>query len=100
MLFTILNTVAYGFLIKKYPELSFSTGTAISKDWTVFYWAWWMALAPMVGAFIVNISNGKSLRTIILGVILIGSAGCMISMSVLSNLSIYLFEYSFGPYSL
>jgi BCCT family betaine/carnitine transporter len=51
-----------------------------------------MALAPMVGAFIVNISNGKSLRTIILGVILIGSAGCIISMSVLSNLSIYLFE--------
>ena len=28
----------------------------------------------------------------LLGVILIGSAGCMISMSVLSNLSIYLFE--------
>lgn len=83
---------SYVFLFQKYPELSFTTGTAISKDWTVFYWAWWMALAPMVGAFIVNISNGKSLRTIILGVILIGSAGCMVSMSVLSNLSIYLFE--------
>ena len=51
-----------------------------------------MALAPMVGAFIVNISNGKSLRAIILGVIFIGSMGCMISMSILSNLSIYLFE--------
>ena len=83
---------SYVFLFKKYPELSFTTGTVISKDWTVFYWAWWMALAPMVGAFIVNISNGKSLRTIILGVIFIGSIGCMISMSVLSNLSIYLFE--------
>ena len=53
-----------------------------------------MALAPMVGAFIVNISNGKSLRAIILGVIFIGSMGCMISMSILSNLSIYLFESS------
>jgi len=83
---------SYVFLVQKYSELSFTTGTAISKDWTVFYWAWWMALAPMVGAFIVNISNGKSLRTIILGVIFIGSIGCMISMSVLSNLSIYLFE--------
>jgi BCCT family betaine/carnitine transporter len=51
-----------------------------------------MALAPMVGAFIVNISNQKSLRTVILGVIFIGSIGCMISMSILSNLSIYLFE--------
>ena len=79
-------------MFKKFPELSFTTGTDISKDWTVFYWAWWMALAPMVGAFIVNISNQKSLRTIILGVIFIGSIGCMISMSILSNLSIYLFE--------
>ena len=83
---------SYLFLFKQYPEFSFTTGTAISKDWSVFYWAWWMALAPMVGAFIVNISNGKSLRSIILGVIFIGSVGCMISMSVLSNLSIYLFE--------
>jgi BCCT family betaine/carnitine transporter len=53
-----------------------------------------MALAPMVGAFIVNISNGKSLRAIILGVIFIGSIGCIVSMSILSNLSIYLFESS------
>ena len=83
---------SYWFLFKQYPEFSFATGTEISKDWSVFYWAWWMALAPMVGAFIVNISNGKSLRSIILGVIFIGSVGCMISMSVLSNLSIYLFE--------
>ena len=83
---------SYVFLVTQYSELSFTTGTVISKDWTVFYWAWWMALAPMVGAFIVNISNGKSLRTIILGVIFIGSIGCMISMSILSNLSIYLFE--------
>jgi BCCT family betaine/carnitine transporter len=86
---------SYLFLFKQYPEFSFATGTEISKDWSVFYWAWWMALAPMVGAFIVNISNGKSLRSIILGVIFIGSVGCMISMSVLSNLSIYLFESGF-----
>jgi BCCT family betaine/carnitine transporter len=83
---------SYGFLIKKYPELSFATGTTISKDWSVFYWAWWMALAPMVGAFIVNISNGKTIRQIILGTILIGSIGCILSMSILSNLSISLFE--------
>ena len=83
---------SFGFLISKYPELSVKTGTVISKDWSVFYWAWWMALAPMVGAFIVNISNGKSLRQVILGTILIGSFGCIFSMSILSNLSISLFE--------
>jgi BCCT family betaine/carnitine transporter len=83
---------SYTFLSKKYFEFSFSTGTNISKDWTVFYWAWWMALAPMVGAFVVNISNGKTLRQIILGTILIGSLGCILSMSILTNLSMHLFE--------
>jgi BCCT family betaine/carnitine transporter len=83
---------SYAFLSKKYFEFSFTTGTNISKDWTVFYWAWWMALAPMVGAFVVNISNGKTLRQIILGTILIGSLGCILSMSILTNLSMHLFE--------
>jgi len=72
--------------------MSLTTGTEISIDWSVFYLAWWLALAPMIGTFIVNISNNKSLRQIILGTILVGSFGCMFSMLVLSNLSIHLFE--------
>ena len=79
-------------MMKKYPELSTATGTEISRDWSVFYWAWWLALAPMVGAFIINISNNKSLRQMILGTILIGGFGCIFSMAILSNLSISLFE--------
>ena len=46
----------------------------------------------MVGTFLVNISNGKTIREIILGTILIGSMGCAFSMLILSNLSIFLFE--------
>ena len=75
--------------------MSLSTGTNISLDWTVFYWAWWYALAPMVGTFLVNISNNKTLREIILGTILVGSFGCIFSMLVLSNLSISLFENNY-----
>tara|TARA_B100001057_G_scaffold499359_1_gene609701 strand:- start:3040 stop:4539 length:1500 start_codon:yes stop_codon:yes gene_type:complete len=80
------------FYFKEYINLSLTTGTEISIDWTVFYWAWWYALAPMVGTFLVNISNGKTLRQIILGTIFIGSIGCALSMLILSNLSIYLYE--------
>ena len=86
---SIKTVVFYGF---EYLNLSLSTGTKISIDWTVFYWAWWFALAPMVGTFLVNISNGKTLRQIILGTIFIGSAGCALSMLILSNLSIFQFE--------
>ena len=86
---SIKTVVFYGF---EYLNLSLSTGTKISIDWTVFYWAWWFALAPMVGTFLVNISNGKTLRQIILGTIFIGSIGCALSMLILSNLSIFQFE--------
>ena len=36
-----------------------SQGT-FSKDWTVFYWAWWIAYAPMMGLFVARISRGLS----------------------------------------
>ena len=80
------------FLMVNYIEMSLATGTEISIDWSVFYLAWWLALAPMIGTFIVNISNNKTLRQIIFGTILVGSFGCMFSMMVLSNLSISIFE--------
>lgn len=30
--------------------------------WTVFYWAWFAAMAPFIGIFIARISKGRSLR--------------------------------------
>lgn len=86
------STDTISFYVTKYISMSLMTGTEISLDWTVFYWAWWFALAPMVGTFLVSISNHKTLREIILGTIFIGSFGCMICMLILSNLSISLFE--------
>ena len=83
---------SFVFLLKEYIPMSISTGTEISINWSVFYWAWWLALAPMIGTFIINVSNNKSLRQIIFGTIFIGSFGCIFSMMILSNLSISLFE--------
>ena len=83
---------SFVFLLKEYIPMSISTGTEISINWSVFYWAWWLALAPMIGTFIINVSNNKSLRQIIFGTIFIGSFGCIFSMVILSNLSISLFE--------
>jgi len=83
---------SFVFLLKEYIPMSMTTGTEISTNWSVFYWAWWLALAPMIGTFIINVSNNKSLRQIIFGTIFIGSFGCIFSMMILSNLSISLFE--------
>lgn len=31
-------------------------------DWTLFYWAWWIAWSPFVGMFIAQISRGRTIR--------------------------------------
>ncbi|MDM8538074.1 BCCT family transporter [Desulfobacterales bacterium HSG17] len=41
-----------------------------TKSWTVFYWAWWVAWAPFVGAFIARISRGRTIREFILVVMI------------------------------
>ncbi|MFT9848790.1 glycine betaine uptake BCCT transporter [Aneurinibacillus sp. REN35] len=40
-------------------------------DWTLFYWAWWIAWAPFVGMFIARVSKGRTIREFVLGVMLI-----------------------------
>lgn len=40
-------------------------------DWTVFFWAWWIAWAPFVGIFIARISKGRTIREFLSGVLLV-----------------------------
>ena len=86
------NTIEpLGHMFANYVPFSLQS-SKYSVSWTVFYWAWYFALAPAVGTFIVNVSNGKTIREIILGSLLIGSIGCFLHIGILSNSSIYLFE--------
>lgn len=45
------------------------------KDWTVFYWAWWIAYTPMMGLFVARISRGRTIRELILNGVGWGSFG-------------------------
>ena len=38
-------------------------------DWTIFYWAWWIAWSPFVGMFIARISKGRTIRQFMGGVL-------------------------------
>ncbi|MDR9433400.1 MAG: BCCT family transporter [Spiribacter sp.] len=44
-------------------------GSEWQKDWTMFYWGWWIAWSPFVGIFIARISKGRSIREFIVGVL-------------------------------
>jgi glycine betaine transporter len=45
------------------------------SDWTYYYWAFWLACAPFTGIFIARISQGRSIRQLILGVLIVPSLG-------------------------
>lgn len=64
--------------------------TQFPQDWTIFYWAWWLAFAPSVGLFIARISRGRTIRSMIVGSIFFGSFGCFLFFMVLGNFGIYL----------
>lgn len=52
------------------------------EGWTVFYWAWWIAYAPMMGLFVARISRGRTIRQVILGELVFGSIGCWIFFAI------------------
>lgn len=42
-------------------------------DWTVFFWAWWIAWSPFVGIFIARVSKGRTIREFLAGVLIVPS---------------------------
>lgn len=64
--------------------------TQFPQDWTIFYWAWWLAFAPSVGLFIARISRGRTIREMIVGSMFFGTLGCFLFFMVLGNFGIYL----------
>ncbi|WP_407316611.1 choline transporter BetT [Pseudomonas sp. nanlin1] len=57
-------------------------------NWTVFYWAWWIAWSPFVGLFIARISRGRTIREFVFGVLLIPLGFTLAWMSIFGNSAI------------
>ena len=67
------------------------TGAAMLQwqlDWSVFYWAWWIAFAPFVGMFVARVSRGRTVREYVLGVVLVPSLMCFIWMAIVGGTAI------------
>ncbi|MEL7699753.1 MULTISPECIES: BCCT family transporter [Citromicrobium] len=69
------------------------TGDALAQwqlDWSVFYWAWWIAFAPFVGMFIARVSRGRTVREFVLGVVLVPSLMGFVWMTLIGGTAIEL----------
>ena len=49
--------------------------TGFVENWTVFYWAWWGSLLPLMALFTARISRGRTIKEVSLGVLAVGSLG-------------------------
>ena len=63
---------------------SYDPGITFLTDWTFYYWAFWLAWAPFTGIFIARISKGRSLRQLLLGVLIIPSLGTFFGFQFLA----------------
>lgn len=68
----------------------YDPGKTFLTDWTYYYWAFWLAWAPFTGIFIARISQGRTLREMIIGVLLIPSFGSFFWFSVFGHSSFQL----------
>ncbi|RNF34328.1 transporter [Paracoccus methylarcula] len=96
-----LHTLFYGLMqyIIQLPELVFtvwrpdgtSVGDALAQwqgDWSVFYWAWWIAFAPFVGLFLARVSRGRSIREYVLGATVMPAMMCFVWFALVGGTAI------------
>jgi glycine betaine transporter len=60
------------------------------QDWTIFYWAWWIAWAPFVGTFIARVSKGRTVREFMIAVLVIPTIVCAFWFSVFGGTGIFM----------
>ncbi|MFR0554589.1 BCCT family transporter [Loigolactobacillus coryniformis subsp. coryniformis] len=82
-----------GHLITRFIPLStglVGKGAVTTNANTIFYWGWWLSYMPFTGLFIARISKGRTIRQIIVGMLLFGALGCMSFYAILGGYSLYL----------
>lgn len=87
-------TVSFGAYIQNLVQMSlrltpFQNNPWIG-EWTLFYWAWWIAWAPFVGMFIARVSKGRTIKEFVLGVLLIPSLFSFIWFSIFGGSALHL----------
>lgn len=85
--FVTLGTVeSAGYFLQKLPVMMLFNDTFADTgwigNWTVFYWAWTVTWAPFVGLFIAKISQGRTIRQFVVGVLSAPTAFTLIWVGV------------------
>ncbi len=94
-IFVLDGTIqAIGQYFSSLVKMSFTTdfmfATGWSGGWSIFYWAWWLAYAPIVGLFFVRCAYGRTIRQFVVVNLLLPSLFGLIWFGVFGNAAIYI----------
>lgn len=98
----VLDAVAenIGYYLQNLPRLStwgeVYENSAWQSNWTIFYWSWWIAWSPFVGMFIARISYGRSIRQIVVGVLMVPTLVTALWFSIFGNTAIQMEMFGNG----
>ena len=83
-----------GLMFDNFGKLAFGVNAFgdndFTQNWVVFYWAWWLTYAPMMGLFVARISRGRTVRQIIGGMMVFGALACMMCFAWFGSYSVSL----------
>ena len=84
-----------GLMSTRFMDMSLFTDPTgngqFTRDWTVFYWLWWISYAPGVALFVTRVSRGRSIREVVLALIVAGCAASWSMYGILENFSAHSF---------
>ncbi|QHA92424.1 BCCT family transporter [Bacillus sp. N1-1] len=65
------------------------------QNWTIFYWAWWIAWSPFVGTFIARVSKGRTIREFMIAVTVVPTVVCAFWFGIFGGSGIF-FDFTQG----
>ena len=78
-----------GIMIQHFFEMSLyidpTRSTSFAQDWTIYYWAYWMVWCVAAPFFIGSISEGRTIRQVIIGGYGFGVGSTLCSFVILGN---------------
>src|SRR5690625_2775250 len=90
-----LFTTTVGRYFEFLPQMSFrmspfdENNEIWIQNWTIFYWAWWIAWSPFVGTFIARVSKGRTIREFVIGVLAVPTIFCGIWFAIFGGAGIH-----------
>lgn len=79
-----------GMLVQKFIPIATNVTPSATQQDTIFYWGWWLSYMPVMGLFIAKISRGKTIRQMLLGMLLYGFTGCALFYAVMGGYALWL----------